>query len=120
MTVLNPPGMGGSRNQKPDLFQANYALLTNYSNLSHEDAMETVRIINAYKKDYFILSEEFDSLLLANLRNYYTTGNSCCYRVTIENASGGNSASVRMVATYFNPGIDSEDGFQLLFYDWLI
>ena len=127
LTMINPLGMGsgssGSRgrrqNNRPDLFQANYSLLTNYSNLSHEDAMETLRVIKAYKNEPFILSEEIDPLLLANLRNYYTISNSRCYRVTIENAASGK-ASARMDATFFDPGIESGSDFTLPFYDWLV
>ncbi len=119
LTMVNPLGMRQQRNSKPDLFQANYSLLTNYSNLSHEDAMETLRIIREYKKEPFILSEEFDPLLLGSLRNYYSISNSRCYRVTISNASSGK-ASVRMDATFFDPGIESGSDFTLSFYDWLI
>ncbi|MBE6367298.1 MAG: hypothetical protein E7052_05245 [Lentisphaerae bacterium] len=120
LSWINPLGMGGSRRNRPDLLQANYALLTNYANLSHEDAMETLRIIKSFKKTPVILSEEFDPLLLASLRNYFSITNSGCYRVTIENAADDNAASVRMDATFNDPGIESNSDKQITFYDWLI
>ena len=119
MTMVNPLGMNSSRNARPDLFQANYSLLTNYSNLSHEDAMETMRVIKEYKRSPSILSEAFDPLLLANLRNYYTISNTGCYRITIENAAGGKP-SVKMDATLFDPGIEVDSSFTIPFYDWLV
>jgi len=119
MTMINPLGMGSRRNAKPDLFQANYSLLTNYSNLSHEDAMETLRVVKEYKRSPSILSEAFDPLLLANLRNYYTISNTGCYRITIENAAGGKP-SVKMDATLFDPGIEVDSAFTIPFYDWLV
>ena len=121
MTLVNPLGMGRQRNSRPDLYQANYALLTNYANLSHEDAVETLKAIKKYKKSVepVILSEELDPLLLATLRNYFSTSNSGCYRITIENASSGGSGSVRMDVTYFNPGISNENG-SISFFDWLV
>jgi hypothetical protein len=117
--MVNPLGMNSSRNAKPDLFQANYSLLTNYSNLSHEDAMETLRVVKEYKRSPSILSEAFDPLLLANLRNYYTISNTGCYRITIENAAGGKP-SVKMDATLFDPGIEVDSSFTIPFYDWLV
>lgn len=124
LTMINPLGMGGNRRSKPDLLQAGYSLLTNYSNLSHEDAMETLRVIREFKNapagEIPILGEEFDPLLLANLRNYYTIANSGCYRITIEKASAGNTPSVRMDATLFDPGIETDAEFSIPFYDWLI
>lgn len=121
MTLVNPLGMGRQRNSRPDLYQANYALLTNYANLSHEDAVETLKAIKKYKKSVepVILSEELDPLLLATLRNRFSTANSGCYRITIENASSGSSGSVRMDATYFDPGISNENG-SISFFDWLV
>ena len=119
LTLVNPLGMGNRRNARPDLFQANYSLLTNYSNLSHEDAVETLRIIGEFKKEPSILSETFDPLLLATLRNYYTISNSGCYRITIENAAGGKP-SVKMDATLFDPGIEVDSTFTIPFYDWLV
>lgn len=120
MTLLNPLTLSGSRRSKPDLFQANYALLTNYANLSHEDAMETLKTIKAYKQEPTVLADEFDQLLLATLKNYFSITNSGCYRVTIENAAGGNAGSVRMDATFNNPGMTGSEGKTITFYDWLI
>lgn len=123
MSWVNPLGMGGNmRNYKPDLFQAGYSLLTNYANLSHEDAMETIHTIKSYKLDAepTMLSETFDPTLLASLRNRFTIANSGCYRVTIENAAGGTAPSVRMDATFFDPGIETGEDVVILFYDWLI
>lgn len=119
MTLINPLTAGNSRS-KPDLFQANYALLTNYANLSHEDALETLKTIKAYKQEPTILSEEFDPLLLQTLKNYFSITNSGCYRVTIENAAGGSAGSVRMDATFNNPGMSGSEGKTLTFLDWLI
>ena len=119
MTLINPLTAGNSRS-KPDLFQANYALLTNYANLSHEDALETLKTIKAYKQEPTILSEEFDPLLLQTLKNYFSITNSGCYRVTIENAAGGSAGSVRMDATFNNPGMSGSEGKTLTFLDWLV
>jgi|GEM_PF-563315 len=120
MTLINPLTISSNRRSKPDLFQANFALLTNYANLSNEDALETLKTIKSYKQESFILSEEFDPLLLQNLRNYFSITNSGCYRVTIENAAGGNAGSVRMDATFNNPGITGSEGKTITFLDWLI
>ena len=121
MTLINPLTISsGNRRSKPDLFQANYALLTNYANLSSEDALETLKTIKSYKQEPFILAEEFDPLLLQTLRNYFSITNSGCYRVTIENAAGGSAGSVRMDATFDNPGITGSEGKTVTFYDWLI
>ena len=123
LTMINPLGMGsgGRRRSRPDLFQVNYALLTNYANLSHEDAMETLHAIKKYKRsaEPVILADEIDPLLLATLRNYFSISNSNCYRVTIENAANGGTGSVRMDATFFNPGISNAGG-TVNYYDWLI
>lgn len=121
MTMINPLGMGSVRNQKPDLLQANYALLTNYANLSHDDALETLKTIKKFKRSIEpdILAEEFDPLLLATLQRYFACENSGYYRITIENASSGSSGSVRMDATYRDPGISNQNG-TVNFFDWLI
>ena len=83
--------------------------------------METLHTIKKYKRspEPVILADEFDPLLLASLRNYFTISNSGCYRITIENAANGGTGSVRMDATYFNVGISNEGG-TINFYDWLI
>ena len=120
MTLINPLTVTGNRNSRPDLFQANYALLTNYANLSHEDAMETLKTIKSYKQEPFILSEEFDPLLLQTLKNYFSITNSGCYRVTIENASGGSAGSVRLDATFNNPGMAGSEGKTITYLDWLL
>ncbi|MBO5923560.1 MAG: hypothetical protein J6Q81_03515, partial [Lentisphaeria bacterium] len=120
MTLINPLTVSGNRRSKPDLFQANYALLTNYANLSHEDAVETLKTIKAYKQEPTILAEEFDPLLLQTLKNYFSITNSGCYRVTIENAAGGSAGSVRMDATFNNPGMSGSEGKTLTFLDWLV
>ncbi len=126
LSWINPLYMQSSNNrnrrnnQKPDLFQANYALLSNYANLSHENAMETLHTIKKYKNsaEPFILADELDALLVGTLRNYFSTTNSGCYRITIENAAGDASSSARMDATFFNPGIRNDSG--ITYYDWLI
>lgn len=120
MTLVNPLGMGSRRNSKPDLFQANYALLTNYANLSHEDALETLKTLKSYRRNPVVLAEELDPLLLQNLKNYFSITNSGCYRVVIENASGKRNGSVRLDAVFFNPGITADSNKSVLFYDWLI
>ena len=120
MTLINPLTISGNRRSRPDLLQANYALLTNYANLSHEDAMETLKTIKSFKQEPAILAEEFDPLLLQTLKNYFSITNSGCYRVTIENAAGGNAGSVRMDATFNDPGITGREGKTVTFLDWLI
>ena len=122
LSWINPLGMSRARNQRPDLLQANYAMLTNYSNLSHEDALETLRIIKTFQRNPVpeVLNEEFEPLLLTTLKRFYTINNSKCYRITIESASKETSSSVRMDATYFDPGIESESGFIIDFWDWLV
>ncbi len=120
MRLINPLGMNSSRRHRPDLFQANYALLTNYANLSHEDAMETLKIIKKYKQEPTVLAEEFDPLLLQTLKNYFSINNSGCYRVTIENASGKSAGSVKLDAVFDDPGINATAGKTVTFWDWLI
>ena len=82
--------------------------------------METLKTIKSYKQEPFILSEEFDPLLLQTLKNYFSITNSGCYRVTIENASGGSAGSVRMDATFNNPGMAGSEGKSITFLDWLV
>ena len=124
LSWINPlymqSGSNRRNNQKPDLFQANYALLTNYANLSHENAMETLQVIKKFKNSTEppVLADELDALLLGTLRNYFSTTNSNCFRITIENAAGDAASSARMDATFFNPGISNDGG--ITFYDWLI
>ncbi len=122
LTLVNPLGLASSRRPaQPDLFQANYALLTNYGNLSSDDARETLRTLKEFRRDRTVLSEVLDPLLFQNLRSRFSMANSGCYRITIENAAvNPGAASARLDGTFYNPGIETGDGKTLTFHDWML
>lgn len=110
---------GGRDSSRPDIYTANYTTLRTIGGLDEKEAAKIMHALKIWRRDRIPLSDQLDAIDLMPVQNAFSFSPSSNYTIVIENATGENRPSARLVQSFTLSGIAGPDDETVRYLEWL-